>query len=315
MLGCTAAYDLAVFAAYLLLRNRSNESIRGGRFADGFMPLESLSEAWVFLTENGLRLLEISLASWEPTDIRYPVAVWMPDMVSWPVPFLLLGLIWLLARRPTRPCGLVGIGFYGAFVVASALGIYPLGTGRPDVFAFPVGILLFAAGVHLVTEPLPRRALCRLVLAAAAVWVSVAHPLMVEYRESNAAHLAETLAANVRPEDGMILTWPTSFVAAFYGPWPVEVLAFDQSPNATQARLRRERTLHLPRVHDGSHERLVREFLRGSRPHRIWFGASREPERWLPDVLETLEEHGYGVQSLVETTRGKLYLALHRDPN
>ena len=315
VLGCTAAYDLVVFAAYLLLRNRSNEGIRGGRFADGFMPLDSFSAAWGFLAENGLRLLEISLANWEPTGIRYPVAVWMPEMVSWPVPFLLLGLIWLLARRPTRSCGLVVIGFYAAFVVASALEIYPLGTGRPDIFAFPVGILLFAAGVHLVTEPLPRTTACRLVLAAAAVWVAVAQPLEVEYRASNAAHLSETLAANVRPEDGMILTWPTSFVVAFYGPWPVDVLAFDQSPNATQARLRRERTLHLPRVHDGSQERLIRQFLRGSRPRRIWFGASREPEFWLPDVLETLEDHGYAVQSLVETTRGKLYLAVYRNSN
>ncbi len=315
VLVIVSAYDLAVFVCYLLLRNRTNDGIRGGRFADGFMPLDSFSDAWSFLTENGLQLLKLSLASWEQTGIRYPVAVWMPDMVSWPVPFLLLGLIWLLACRPTRPCGLIVVGLYAAFVAASALDVYPLGTGRPDIFAFPVGILLFAAGVRLVTEPFPRTALCRLILAAAAVWVSVVHPLEVEYRESNAAYLAETLAANARPLDGMILTWPTSFVAAFYGPWPVDVLAFDQSPNATQARLRRDRTLHLPRADDGSQERLVEQFLSGSRPRRIWFVASRDPEDWLPDVLETLEEHGYGVQSLVETTRGRLYLALHGSPN
>ena len=315
MLVIAAAYDLAVLACWLLLRNRTNDAIRGGRFAHGFMPLDSLSEAWRFLTENGLRLLETSLASWEQTGIRYPVAVWMPDMVSWPVPFLLLGLVWLLARRRTRQSGLVAVGFYAAFLAASALGVYPLGTGRPDIFAFPVGILLFAAGVHLVTEPLPRKALHRAALASAAVGAALAQPLEVEYRESNAVRLAETLAANVRPQDGMILTWPAGFTAAFYGPWPSTVLPFDQAPNATQARLRREGTLHLPRAHDGSQERLVRQFLRGSRPRRIWFGASREPERWLPDVLETLEEHGYDVRSLVETTRGRLYLALRRNPS
>ena len=315
MLVIVAVYDLAVLACYLLLKNRTNDGIRGGRFADGFMTLDSFSGAWDFLIENGLRLLTISLASWEQTGIRYPIAVWTPDMVSWPLPFLLLGLIWLLARRPTRPCGLVVFGFYAAFVGASALGVYPLGMGRSDIFAFPMGILLFAAGIHLVTEPLPRAALGRLTLAAAAVWVAVAHPLEVEYRESNAVYLAETLAANVRPQDGIILTWPTSFVVAFYGPWPVDILSFDQSPNATQARLRREGTLHLPRVHDGSQERLTRQFLRDSQPRRIWFGASRKPERWLPDVLETLEEYGYDVQSIVETTRGRLYLALQRNPN
>ena len=60
-------------------------------------------------------------------------------------------------RRPTRFFGVVVVGFYAAFMTASALGVYPLGTGRPDIFAFPVGICLFVVGIHLATEALAAR--------------------------------------------------------------------------------------------------------------------------------------------------------------
>ena len=71
-----------------------------------------------------------------------------PGEASWTLPFVGLGLVWLLARRETRFFGLAVLGFYAARVVASALWIYPLGLGRPDIFSFPVAICLFTAGVH-----------------------------------------------------------------------------------------------------------------------------------------------------------------------
>ena len=93
VLSCAAVYDLAVFAAYLLLRNRSNERIRSGRFADGFLPLDSVSEAGSFIATNGRRLLEMGHSD-----------IWLPLMG--------LGCIWLLARPHTRAPGLVVVGFY-----------------------------------------------------------------------------------------------------------------------------------------------------------------------------------------------------------
>ena len=55
--------------------------------------------------------------------------------------------------RAGRPAffGLTVLGFYGARLVASALWIYPIGFGRPDIFSFPVAICLFAAGIHSAT--------------------------------------------------------------------------------------------------------------------------------------------------------------------
>ena len=149
-----------MLAAYLFLSARSNEIVRSN-FATGFMPLASVDSAWDFLARNGRRMLELGLPSWGQGELTNPVTF------SWPLPFLALGLVWLLARRPTRFLGLVVLGFYAAFVTASALQIYPLGTGRADIFAFPLSICLFTVGVHLATQALPVRRLIRL---AAAIW-------------------------------------------------------------------------------------------------------------------------------------------------
>ena len=96
---------------------RVRRRIHAGRFA---------AAAWSFLADQGGRLLMISLPGWtEGWSFN-------PGEVSWTLPFIGLGLVWLLARRETRFFGLTVLGFYGARVVASALWIYPLGLGRRD---------------------------------------------------------------------------------------------------------------------------------------------------------------------------------------
>ena len=116
------------------MSNRTNEHIRDS-FSAGFIPLGTPVALWEFLTVNGRRVLETSL----------------PDVghAFWPLPFVGLGLVWLLACRRTRFVGLVIVGAYVAFAVASALHIYPLGTGRPDIFAFPLAILLLRTVIDI----------------------------------------------------------------------------------------------------------------------------------------------------------------------
>ena len=302
VLGATAAYDLAVLAWYFLLRNRTNERIRGGRFADGFMPLDSLSEAGSFLATNGLRLLETGQSE-----------VWLP--------FIGLGCFWLLARRPWRMLGLVVVGFYAAFLLASALGVYPLGTGRPDIFAFPVGILCMASGVHLVTAALPAARLFRLAIAATVVTAALVWPPPADYRGNvrNDAPLIEVLAANERPDDGVIMTWSAGFLSAFYGQWPFETAAYDQAANATQVRIDRTNTLHLPFSEDAiagpgevTKRHAVQGFLRTFNGRRVWFLAYREHAGW-PEVTEVLEHGGYTVDEMLRTSVGTLFLAVRHD--
>ena len=303
VLGATVAYDFAVLACYVLLRSRTNERVRGN-FADGFMPLDSLSGAGSFLATNGRWLLEMEQSE-----------VWLP--------FIGLGCIWLLARRPWRTLGLVVVGFYAAFLLASALEVYPLGTGRPDIFAFPVGILLLASGAHLATAALPAVRLFRFAIAALVVTVVLVWPPHPDYHGNpNDRRLVEALAANERPDDGIIMTWPAGFLTAFYGQWPFEIAAYDRAPNRTQVKISRTNTLHLPRRRRDSAEvrpgeatqgQLVRRFLRTFSGRRVWFVAFRTPAAWLPEVTEALESSGYAVDEMLQTSEGTLFWAVRRD--
>lgn len=297
-----AAYNAAVLAGYLLLRGRSNAIVRDD-FAAGFMPLDSVGSAWGFLAANGRRMLELGLPSWSAVEI------WNPTTVSWPLPFLGLGLAWLLACRSTRFCGLVVGCFYAAFLVASALGVYPLGTGRPDIFAFPVAIALFAAGIHLCTTPLPRAKLFRLAAAAAVVSIAVANPLRADYWDVDDAYLVDALEPALRPDDGLILSPTGAFLVAFYGRWPVTISATDRHSHGTMATIGRERTLYLFRGPSQAAD--VTRFLAGIRPERTWYVAFRTGDSEA-GIVEAIEAQRYRVREVRETERGRLYLAERR---
>ena len=294
-----AAYNAALLVGYALLRGRSNSMVRDN-FAAGFMPTYSAGEAWSFLAENGRRLLEYSLPSWSNVEI------WDPATVSWPLPFLGLGLAGLLVRQRTRFVGLIAVGFYATFLLASALGVYPLGTGRPDIFAFPVAIALFAAGIHVATASLPRTELFRLGIAAVMVSIAVTKPLPAEYWDVNDVHLIDDLHAGVRPDDGLILSSAGSALIAFYGRWPVTIRADPQSSNGVMATIGRDRTLYLDRGPlEGVH---AARFLATLRPARTWYVGFRTRVTEA-QVLEAMEGNGYAVRQVRETRRGRLYLA------
>ena len=302
ILWLAAAYNAAVFAAYLLLRNRSNPDARY-LFADGFMPIDSIAGALGFLAENGRHLLEISLPGWGTGwHLR-------PGTVSWPLPFLALGMGWLLAWRPTRFFGLVVLGFYAARIVASALWIYPLGIDRTDVFAFPVAICLFAAGIQAATASFPRAKLLRLTAAAAIAAFAVARPVDVWYFDVAGRPLVDHLAAAARPDDGIVLSESGIFLTAFYGPWAVASTAADNASYGTAVTLVRDRTLHLPR--SASQGQRVARFVDTSRPDRVWYVA-HNTQGWEGDVVAAIEGSGYAVRRVHQVRDGRLYLGQHR---
>ena len=294
-----AAYNAAVLAAYLFLSVRSNATVRSN-FATGFMPLASVDSAWDFLAHSGRRMLELGLPSWGQGELTNPVTF------SWPLPLLALGLVWLLARRSTRFLGFVVLGFYAAFVTASALQIYPLGTGRADIFAFPLSICLFAVGVHLATQALPVRRLIRLAAAILFMAVAVTRPLHVEYFDVDDVHLVDDLSANLQPEDNLILSPTGAFLVAFYGDWPVTITATDQHSHGTMATIGRSRTHYLFR--GPSEVPSVERFMAESRPERVWYVGFRTGGTEA-QVVEAIEAQGCSAHAVRETRRGRLYRA------
>ena len=120
------------------------------------MSLASVEAAWSFLAGNGT-----------PATRTQPAELGVTVMS--------------LIRTALDPvCRSGHSRFLPAFLAASALQVYPLGTGRADIFTFPLSICLFTVGVHLATEALPPRNLIRLAAAILAVAIAVARPLHVE---------------------------------------------------------------------------------------------------------------------------------------
>ena len=299
-----AAYNATILAGYFLLRARSNDAIRSN-FSSGFMPLDSAGAAWDFLATSGLRMLEYGLPSWRDVDI------WNPATVSWPLPFLGLGLAWLLTHRSTRFFGLVVGCFYAAFATASAVGVYPMGAGRPDIFAFPVAIVLFCVGIHAATAALPRAELFRLAAAAAVVAIAVVNPLRAVYWEVDDVHLVDALEPALYPDDGLILSPTGAFLVAFYGHWPVTITATNRHSHGTMATIGRDRTAYLFR--GASQIADVNRFLSRTRPERAWYVAFRTGDTEAR-VVEAIEAQRYAVREVRETERGRLYLAERRHP-
>lgn len=294
-----AAYNVVVLAGYFLLRGRSNAMVRD-YFATGFVSLDSVGAAWRSLVANGQQMLELGLPSWSDVEI------WNPATVTWPLPFLGLGFVWLLARRPTRFFALVVACFYAAFAAASALGIYPMGTGRPDIFSFPVAIALFAAGIHVSTEALPRAGWFRLAAAAVVVAIAVTNPLRAEYWDVDDIHLVNALESGLQPDDGLVVSPSGAFLIAFYGHWPVTITPSNRHTHGTMATVAREPTLYLFRGPSQAAD--VTRFLAARRPARAWYVAFRTRNSEV-QVLNALEAQGYLVREVRETRRGRLYLA------
>ena len=294
-----AGYNLTVLTAYFLLGNRANERVQDA-FGRGFIQLDSARSAWRFLMNQGRHLIETSLSTWTATDI------WQPETVSWTLPLVGLGLVWLLVRRETRPVGIVVAGFYGAFLAASSLKIYPLGIDRTDIFAFPMGICLFVVGVLAITSPFPRGNLVRVALGVAVAIFAVYQPIRAEYWNVDDARLIDRLKVAIVPSDGLILSPSGAYLTSFYGDWPVTISATSGRTNATQADIVRESTAHL---HPGVDIRSsIDQLLEDSRPTRIWYVSFRTRPRTDRRVLRALADQSYAVAE--RTRRGRLYFFL-----
>ena len=226
-----------------------------------------------------------------------------PGEVSWTLPFVGLGLVWLLGRRETRFFGLAVLGFYAARVVASALWIYPLGLGRPDIFSFPVAVCLFAAGIHAASAALPHARAVRVAMAAAVVAFALVRPVEVAYWDTNGAPLVHHLAANAHDDDPVMLSATGVYLAAFYGPWPVTTQPTDANSQGTAVTVARDRTLYLPR--SGRDGGIAAEFLRGFQSSgRVWYlGHALRSDR----VVAAMKNAGYAVETVRASTAYVLF--------
>jgi len=296
-----AIYDLLVLAAFHTMRNRTNEVVAAD-FQYGFARTYSLSAFWQFVATRGRHLLEASLPS------SGEATIWLPAAASWALPIVGLGLVGLFIAPAKRWFGLAVVGFYAGFLLASALHVYPMGMGRPDIFAFPVAITLFVLGIELMTAWLPRPELARLAVGIVVAIFALIRPIHAAYWAVDDVRLVNRLSAEATDSDGVIISADGTYLVAHYGAWPVRISATRDVSNATHAEIDRDRTLYV--MDERKPERSVERLVDTVFPNRIWYVAFRT--KAFNRIAAVLLRRGYDLQMIEEATKGTLYLATRR---
>ena len=296
-------FAVILIAAYFLYRGRAAELILYDFRQNLLWRSYDVSEFWTFLATKGRRIVETSLPSWKETE------AWNPVTVSWTLPFVGLGLVWLFVRKSSRAIGWIVVGFLAAFVFAAYTELYPVTNDRRSIFAFPVFICLSTMGCHLLTEWLPKREIVRLVAGLAVAGFSLYAPIRATYWPVNDARLIQRVSVLLAPADGLILSPSGGDLAAYYGNWPVVIDTGRTTTAAERTGIARPLTLHVP-VTSRKAKAAIGRFLAVSRPARLWYVAFRTPEE--EAVLGDLNARGYDLTVVERTAKGTLFLGAMR---
>ena len=136
-------------------------------------------------------------------------------------------------------------------------------------------------------------------------------PHEAPYTDTRSVALVEYVAAAEQPGDGLVLSYAAGFLVAVYGPWPFSISGSRRVHNGTIPEVKRPGTLRLPvgnPLDEESTQEVVRDYLAGGRPGRIWYIAYWSGKWDIPGVLE---QEGYAVRDIVTGAQdGVLYLAL-----
>ncbi len=190
----TASY-LGVFGVWAVLLVRRITSDRLAEYWDRYY-ITGLSDARRVLLRFGSGL--------GGTDSR-PV-VWVLALLAF------AGALWLLKRHPE-----VGVLLVGPVAIAAGLaliGRVPLGTGRTDIYLYPVLILGGAYVLSHLVRPWWAQALVIVPLILLAL-----PPVVPRYSEVGAVPLVELIEARRTPDDQVVANYGTVYTLAVYGPW------------------------------------------------------------------------------------------------
>jgi hypothetical protein len=238
-LAVAAAYAAAAGALYFtLLAGQRNPSLVR-YWAAHFPPLEDTAALGAFFTRGPGAAFFLN---------PFPAHLW------WVPVFLLSGVAWLIIRREHRPLGaLLGLAI-AAMLAASALRLYPIGTGRLDLFLHPVLLLIAAVGFTPPRIP-PRfpRWLPGLIPGTGITLLTVGLILggMYGYPPVGDRQMVERAVATLSDDDGLVVYPWANYAAGLYGPWPTEIVPVTDSTNRFYVHLRRPNTLVLHESLDG----------------------------------------------------------------
>lgn len=207
-----------------------------------------------------------------------------------------VGILALWRRKPLL--AVASAASYILLIVAALLERYPVGTGRTEIFTYPVSILLAATALHALLRRWTAAAV--VVAVVVSLWLVTRNP--VSYVPSHDRTVVSLANEMVQPEDTLLIYPFSTWAVAHYGKWPVRLVETSQTTNAFYAWPERENTLVLGEKPEGvdfrSDPAVVRkqlEPLLRTRPRRIWLVATSAEPRSNGWIVESLSGAGYEI--------------------
>ena len=263
----------------------------------GYMPVSSLAAGWDFLIRNG----------WSAVSGALPLRGSLLAVLAIP------GLTWLLAGKPRRAVGVIVLVAVVGAMTASALRLYPVGGGRTDIYSFPMTIMLVACGFFALLALIPRhREVGAFLAAVTVVWACVFPPSAEYDTRVDAKRWVETLADEIRADDGLVIHPYASWLVACYGDWPLRFKAERRLAPGFLVEILRPNTFTVMAEHP--REALV-EYLGRHRFGRVFYLAERIhvrpeqfPVRVHGEIRTAFEEAGYATAGARKTRATELTL-------
>ena len=145
---------------------------------------------------------------------------------------------------------LIFSGFFASIFCASALSKFPIGSGRIDIFTYPLTLMIISLGFLETSNFLKRYfkyasqcfqlpIICIILLS----WIFIGSP---NYPRSHDAEFIKRAYALAKAEDA-ILAYPyANYSLGFYGQGPVNVVPVNYSSNGFEVRPKRPHTYVIP---------------------------------------------------------------------
>ena len=295
------AYDTALVGFYLLFLRRVRNPALNAYWSDYYPNSASLRDVYDFIVVRGKDAISGAL----------------PGVLERFWVLAVIGLVWLFWKPERRRLAVFFALFYLQWGVLSGLGVYPMGTGRTDIFSYPVTIALVCCGLRALTAPLAtltspggRRRAELAVGFAAVVWALVLPPSVAYFDVEGDADFVRQLQGRMRAGDALLVYPRVSYLVGYYSDWPVALSTTDDIPSGVDVQLRRPNTVTLPHRSTEVAVRTLDSFLRARRNERVFYASGRVRDTVIPDAftLAAFEHYDYRLRDTIASGRSRAYL-------
>jgi 4-amino-4-deoxy-L-arabinose transferase-like glycosyltransferase len=258
---------------WFVLRPRVNSTLR-----EGF-------QAQFLGVDEGLGQAARDLARAAATVSRGAV-----ELPGWTEVFVVLAAAVIVLSRQTR-VGFLLLTPFALAAVLAALAAAPLGTGRTDIYLYPLLAALVAVAVH-ETLKLARRLTTLTVLGLGVASLVGFSP--ANYPQEVVRPLVDEVEASAASRDAVLVYPKTRYPFALYTTWPVNLVESSRFQTGFTVRVRRRNVFVLESTRAGPARKTIESLSR--RYGSVWLLVShgRLPKR----IGMLLAEHGYAATSI-----------------